>query len=128
MKALNRAYLLGHVHGDPVLDESGSMPSLTLILSTASARKIGLELVDVPDLHTIVAVGVDADFLGRLARSGDVLAVECSLRSTWHDANGCMVTGVRLQVERILWLQSRRVVEAAPELSPMSTPNDPELF
>lgn len=109
MKGLNRAYLIGNLGHDPEMRTTQSgQPMLKLSLATPRSQKVNDQWVEVPDWHRLTVFGSEAEFLGRFARKGYVLAVECSIRpSRWTDKEGQPHYDVSLIVERVLSLNSK---------------------
>lgn len=115
MRGLNKAYLIGHIGQDPELRATpGGAQVMKLSLATQSARKVGNEWVETPDWHKLTFWDKDAEFIAKYAHKGDVLAVECALKTNkWTDKEGHPRSTVDLKVERILWLNGARRGAAA---------------
>jgi single-strand DNA-binding protein len=109
MKGLNRAFFIGHLGHDPELRSSASgLALLKVSIATPASRKVNETWIDTPDWHRLTLFGQEAEFLGRYAKKGDSLAVECSIRpSRWTDKEGQTHHEVSLVVDRVLWLSSR---------------------
>lgn len=115
MKGLNRAYLIGNLGHDPEMRTTQSgQPMLKLSLATPRSQKVNDQWVEAPDWHRLTVFGNEAEFLGRYARKGNVLAVECSIRpNRWTDKEGQPHYDVSLIVERVLSLNSKSRQEMA---------------
>lgn len=109
MNGMNRVILIGHIGSDPEVRSTASGKRVVrLSVATNNARKVDGSWVDSTDWHRVVAFDRTADFLGRFARKGDLLAVDCVLRPRkWEDANGKTQFDVNIVVERVAALHSR---------------------
>lgn len=109
MNGMNRVILIGHIGSDPEVRSTASGKRVVrLSVATNNARKVDGSWVDSTDWHRVVAFDRTADFLGRFARKGDLLAVDCVLRPRkWEDANGKAQYDVNIVVERVAALHSR---------------------
>ena len=76
MNGMNRVILIGHIGSDPEVRSTASGKRVVrLSIATNNARKVDGSWVDSTDWHRVVAFDRTADFLGRFARKGDLLAV-----------------------------------------------------
>lgn len=121
MRGLNKAYLIGHLGHEPELRTSAAgMAFLNVNIATPGSKKVGEEWVDVPDWHRLTMFERNAEFVGRHAHKGDVLAVECVIRQgKWTDKENVVRYKTDLIVERVLWLNNgrARTAEAGPRVS-----------
>lgn len=119
MRGLNRAYLIGHIGHDPETRATATGTSVVKVsLATNYAKKVGNEYVEQVDWHRLTLFSKEADFVGRYAHKGDVLAVECTLKpNKWTDKQNVVHYTVELIVDRVLWLHGNRrgVVERPAE-------------
>jgi single-strand DNA-binding protein len=109
MNGMNRVILIGHIGTDPeVRSTAAGKRVVRLSVATHNARKVDGAWVDGADWHRVVAFDRTAEFLGRFARKGDLLAVDCVLRPRkWEDANGKTQYDVNIVVDRVAALHSR---------------------
>jgi single-strand DNA-binding protein len=114
VKGLNKAYLIGHAGSDPEMRTSASgRRNVQMLLATPHTRKVGTEWVDTPDWHQLTFYDDNADYVTANCRKGNVIAVECALRPhSWTDKDSVVHTEVVLEVERVLWINSKRQAEA----------------
>lgn len=109
MNGMNRVILIGHIGADPELRSTAAGKQVVrLSIATHNARKVDGAWVDGADWHRVVAFDRTAEFLGRFARKGDLVAVDCVLRPRkWEDANGKTQYDVNIVVDRVAALHSR---------------------
>lgn len=109
MNGMNRVILIGHIGADPELRSTAAGKQVVrLSIATHNARKVDGAWVDGADWHRVVAFDRTAEFLGRFARKGDLVAVDCVLRPRkWDDANGKTQYDVNIVVDRVAALHSR---------------------
>jgi len=109
MNGMNRVILIGHVGQDPEVRSTASGKRVVRVsIATNNARKVDGAWVESTDWHRVTAFDRTADFLGRFARKGDLLAVDCALRPRkWEDASGKTQHDVSIVVERVAALHSR---------------------
>ena len=109
MTGMNRVILIGHIGQDPEVRATASGKRIMRVsLATNNARKVDGNWVESTDWHRITAFDGAADYLGRFARKGDLLAVDCVLRPRkWDDAAGKTHYEVSIVVDRIAALHSR---------------------
>lgn len=114
MTGMNRVILIGHIGQDPEVRATASGKRvLRVSIATNNARKVDGSWVESTDWHSVVAFDGTADFLGRFARKGDLLAVDCALRPRkWDDAAGKTHHEVSIVVDRVAALHSRTRREA----------------
>lgn len=129
MNGMNRVILIGHVGQDPEVRSTASGKRvLRVSIATNNARKVDGNWVETTDWHRVVAFDRTADFLGRFARKGDLLAVDCVLRPRkWEDASGKTQHDVNIVVDRIAALHSRTrrdVGDGRADSVPMPLPLD----
>jgi single-strand DNA-binding protein len=121
MRGLNKAYLIGHIGHEPELRSTATgLAVLHLNIATPGSKKVGEEWVESPDWHRLTFFDKSADFVGRHAHKGDVLAVECVIRQgKYTDKDNAVRYKTDLVVDRVLWLNSGR--GRSPEV-PTDTP------
>jgi len=109
MNGMNRVILIGHIGADPELRSTAAGKQVVrLSIATHNARKVDGAWVDGADWHRVVAFDRTAEFLGRFARKGDLVAVDCVLRPRkWEDTNGKTQYDVNIVVDRVAALHSR---------------------
>lgn len=109
MNGMNRVILIGHVGQDPDVRSTASGKRVVRVsIATNNARKVDGAWVEATDWHRVTAFDRTADFLGRFARKGDLLAVDCALRPRkWEDSSGKTQYDVSIVVERVAALHSR---------------------
>lgn len=109
MNGMNRVILIGHLGADPEVRATASGKRVARVsIATNNARKVDGAWVETTDWHRVVAFERSADYLGRFARKGDLLAVDCVLRPRkWEDGSGKTQYEVSIVVDRIAALHSR---------------------
>lgn len=114
MQGLNKAYLIGTVGQDVELRAlANGQPSCKVSLATPNMRRIGDDLIDVPDWHRLTAFDKNAEYLANYAKKGGSLAVECAIRpNKWTDRENITHHEVTLIVERVLWYSKPKTKES----------------
>lgn len=105
MKGLNKAYIMGELAG--TFDMRSTANGLPVLHFSLSVEGLGGK----PEVLAMTAQGANADFLRRCLGDGSKAALECLVRGDWLDVTDGVVHPVRLVVERVMWVQTRRVVE-----------------
>lgn len=103
-RSLNQVYLIGVVTETLLLQTEGGLPVLHMQMQMEQQPLA-------PETLELTALGKEAEFLARVLTVDAVLAVEGTLRGNWKDPAGGQVYPLRVIVNRLLWVQARRVAE-----------------
>jgi len=124
---VNQIILIGRLGGDPELKYLPSGTSVAnFSLATSEKYKKNGELQEVTTWHRAVAYGCLAEVCSNYLRKGSLTFIQGKLRNNmWEDADGKKHSDLRVIIEKIAFLDPKKVHERSPD---DSSPEDEVPF
>jgi single-strand DNA-binding protein len=116
---VNQIILIGRLGNDPELKYLQSGTAVTnFSLATSEKYKKDGELQEVTTWHRVSAYGRLAEVSSNYLRKGSLAFVQGKLRNnTWEDSDGNKHSDLRVVVEKIAFLDPKKVHERGPDES-----------
>ena len=114
---VNQIILIGRLGGDPELKYLPSGTSVAnFSLATSEKYKKNGELQEVTTWHRAVAYGRLAEVCSNYLRKGSLTFIQGKLRNnTWEDTDGKKHSDLRVIIEKIAFLDPKKVHERSPD-------------
>ncbi|MEN6319771.1 MAG: single-stranded DNA-binding protein [Syntrophaceae bacterium] len=124
---VNQIILIGRLGSDPELKYLPSGTSVTnFSFATSEKYKKEGEMQEVTTWHRIAAYGRLADVCSSYLKKGSLTFIQGKLRNnSWEDTDGNKHSDLRVVVEKIAFLDPKKVHERSPD---ESTPEDDVPF